>query len=175
MTCWRLEFKRFACNSTKDSLAIIAETAKRIDRYSFLEQHKYEMLNMMTTILILTATCALPISLILIGWTSRAPTRDRGPSRHALRRAIVGQTFVFGVVYFGVLLWGIGTVNAQGTPAAAPDSSSGQVTSGSRGLSVGDGLGMLAVALATSVSVLGASYAVAVVGVSRFRSYRRET
>ncbi len=118
---------------------------------------------LMTTILIVVSIIALPVSLLIVSWLSRKPPRDADSRRRSLRRAIVGHAIVFAVVYCGVMLWAADSTYGQHGKSAeqgAPQA----VASSADGLSVGDGLGMLGVALATGLSVLGAGYAVAVVG-----------
>ena len=118
----------------------------------------------MITILILTALCALPATLLLVGWASRPSSRDDGSPRRKLRLTIVAHAVVFGTVCFGVLFWAADTAFGSEPEPANMASANDQVAATTKGLSVGDGLGMLSVALATGFSVLGASYAVAVVG-----------
>ncbi len=119
---------------------------------------------MMTVILILIALCALPATLLLVGWASRPSSRDGCSPRRKLRLAVVTHVVAFGAVYFGVLFWAADTALGSEPKAANTASANNQVASAENGLSVGDGLGMLSVALATGFSVPGASYAVAVVG-----------
>lgn len=114
----------------------------------------------MSTILILSCLAALPLSLILVGWSSRASQRDATSSRRVLHRAIVSHVVAFSAVFVGVLFWAAGSV--YGDQAKTADKEIAKVARS--GLTVGDGLGMLSVALATGLSVLGAAYAVGIVG-----------
>lgn len=119
---------------------------------------------MMTAILILIALCALPATLLLVGWASRPSAGDDGSPRRKLWRAIVTHAVAFGTVYFGVLFWAADTAFGNEPEPANTASANDQVAVAEKGLSVGEGLGMLGVALATGLSVLGAGYAVAVIG-----------
>jgi V/A-type H+-transporting ATPase subunit K len=117
----------------------------------------------MITIVILAVALGLPITLAVVGWAARTHAGNRPPSPRLLQRAIVGHLLFFGLVYVTLLAWAIGT--AQARESAAPTSSvPEEVLPRARGLSVGDGLALIGVALATGLSVLGAGYAVAVVG-----------
>lgn len=116
-----------------------------------------------TTLLILATIGALPISLIVVGGASVQSRHDAGSSRRALRRAIVGHVLVFSAIYAGVILWAIDSVYGQ-QAKTGDNAVATEVAAVGGGLSVGDGLGMLGVALATGLSVLGAAYAVAIVG-----------
>ncbi len=100
---------------------------------------------------------ALIGSLLLVGRLA-SPSAEV-PSR--FRRTVGVHLMMFSVVYFIVLGWGVSKARANTQPAASP-------AEGARagGLTVGDGLAMLGVALATAISVVGASYAVGVVGSS---------
>ena len=109
----------------------------------------------MTTILIIFATCVLPLTLALVGWASSRTASDKS-SPKTLKRAIAAQVLVFGVLYFGLSFW------AWAAYAAPPQDTAAEAVR--VGLSLGDGLGMLGVALATGLSVLGAGYAVGLVG-----------
>lgn len=113
----------------------------------------------MTTFLILAVTLGVPVSLALVGWYARA--RAAGPPADRFRRGIVWHLVVFAVVYFALLFWACDAAAAPPSPTSPTEELAPAVR---KQLSVGDGLGLLAVALATGVSVLGASYAVAVVG-----------
>jgi V/A-type H+-transporting ATPase subunit K len=117
----------------------------------------------MTMITILLAvTCLLPISLVLLGLLDRPRKGDPAPARPRLRRTVGGHLVLFASVYLLTLCWAAGKVWAAAPPDAGGPA---EVERSARaGLTLGDGLGMLAVALATAVSVVGASYAVAVVG-----------
>jgi V/A-type H+-transporting ATPase subunit K len=118
----------------------------------------------MPMIPILLVASLLPLTLILVGCLSHRRVRAGDSTRRKLRRAIVGQTLIFCVIYFGALFWGARLVMAQNEEAAGSHPTAEQAQARSDDLSVGEGLGMLAVALATGLSVLGAGYAVAVVG-----------
>ena len=119
---------------------------------------------MMTTILILIAICALPATLLLVGWASQPSARHNNSPQRRLRRTMLAHAGVFGAIYFGVLFLAANTALGSEPEPANTASANDQVAATTKGLSVGDGLGMLSVALATGFSVLGASYAVAVVG-----------
>ena len=114
----------------------------------------------MTTLLILAVTAGVPLSLALVGWAARA-SPDAATPRTRLRRSIVAHLLLFAVVYVALLGWACNTALAQ-EPAAPP---AGQPQAAEpKHLSVGDGLALIGVALATGLSVLGAGYAVGVVG-----------
>jgi V/A-type H+-transporting ATPase subunit K len=75
------------------------------------------------------------------------------------------QLPALGLVYALALARASSTVRADTPPVAARPPAESQAARGG-GLTVGDGLAMLGIALATAVSVLGTGYAVAVVGAS---------
>ncbi|HJN46827.1 MAG: ATP synthase subunit C [Vicinamibacterales bacterium] len=113
----------------------------------------------MTTTLLLATTVMLPATLILVGWAGRAWFGRRGPTRPQLRQAIAVHLLVFCVAYCGVLFLAFDSLQAQ---EQAGDTLAVDAAGGN--LSLGDGLGMVGVALSTGLSVLGAGYAVGVVG-----------
>ena len=118
----------------------------------------------MPIILILIVTSSLPLTLMLFGWLSHRAVRAGHSSNRVLRRAIVSHTIIFCVIYFSALIWGASSVMAQNEKIADSHLAAEQTTALPHDLSVGQGLGMLGVALATGLSVLGAGNAVAVVG-----------
>lgn len=119
---------------------------------------------MFPIIMITIVTCTLLVSLRSVARASQPDVGDARQSRRTLQQAIVKHAIAFGAVYLALLVWGAGSLLAQTPHPAEADDSAEAGAAPPRGLSVGDGLGMLGIALATSVSVLGASYAVAVVG-----------
>jgi len=118
----------------------------------------------MTTLVLLSIAMGLPITLAVVSWAAQAAARNRPPSPRLLQRALVGHILFFGIVYATLLVWAIGTVHAREPAAAAPTAPGEEARSRAQGLSIGDGLALIGVALATGLSVLGAGYAVAVVG-----------
>ncbi len=108
--------------------------------------------------LLLTATVLLPATLALAGWAARGRFGRRGPARRRLRQAVALHLLVFCVVFGGVVFIAFDSVAAQPSTDAAVDDTLLSA------LSVGDGLALLGVALATGLSVLGAGQAVGVVG-----------
>jgi V/A-type H+-transporting ATPase subunit K len=115
---------------------------------------------MNTVFPLILVTLALPLSLAVAGWKGRAAASGGGP--RGARHWIGGQVLVFAVVYLVALGWAVGGARGADAPAAGetPAAAAGRTS----GLSVGDGLAVLGIALATAVSVLGAGYAVGVVG-----------
>jgi V/A-type H+-transporting ATPase subunit K len=83
----------------------------------------------------------------------------REPTRLRFRQAIAVHLLVFCVAYAGVLYLAFDSLQAQ----AQVGDTSAEDAAGGR-LSLGDGIGMIGAALATGLSVLGAGYAVGVVG-----------
>jgi V/A-type H+-transporting ATPase subunit K len=118
----------------------------------------------MPIILILIVAGSLPLTLMLVGYLSHRGVRAGNPTHRTLRRAIVGHTLIFCIVYVGALFWGASLVMANDQEPLGAHPTAGPATARSDALSVGEGLGMLGVALATGLSVLGAGYAVGVVG-----------
>jgi V/A-type H+-transporting ATPase subunit K len=119
---------------------------------------------MITTWLAVTVVaCALPLTLCAASWLGKSSPGEGASRRHRWRRLVVGQVVVFAVVYLGMLGWAMNPARAEDPPApaqTAPETAARPAG----GLTVGDGLAMLGIALATGVSVLGAGYAVGVVG-----------
>ena len=116
----------------------------------------------MTTLLVLAVTLAVPITLGLVGWYARAAPDVPTPPAARFQRGIVGHLLVFAVVYLALLSWACGTATAK--DPAPPDAPYAEQPAAKKQLGVGEGMAFIAVALATGFSVLGASYAVAVVG-----------
>lgn len=115
----------------------------------------------MTTLLILAVTLGVPASLALAGWYARASTVAHADR---FRRAIGGHLLVFAAVYFALLFWTCDVALAKGPDPTPTSPAAEQAPAARTPLSVGDGLALIGVALATGLSVLGAGYAVAVVG-----------
>jgi V/A-type H+-transporting ATPase subunit K len=122
-----------------------------------------ERFHTMTTVLLLASVVALPLSLILAGCASCHSRCDRRAAAGRFRCAVGGHAAVFLVVYCAVVYWAVDSAWAQG-PEPAPGEADQAAATATGGIGVGDGLGLLSVALATGLSVLGAGYAVAVVG-----------
>jgi V/A-type H+-transporting ATPase subunit K len=118
---------------------------------------------MTITVLLLASVIGLPLSLVLVGYALRDSRHDCSTAAGRFRRAVGGHVIVFLVVYGAVALWAAQSAWAQRPPSANEDADQAAGTA-TRGIGVGEGLGMLSVALATGLSVLGAGYAVAVVG-----------
>ena len=117
----------------------------------------------MTTFLILMVTFALPLTLVLAARFSRGATGVHAAPTRVLRRTIFLHLAMFGIVYLAALAWAVSTARADEQATSTQGvSSAGSATGGGR--TVGDGVAMLGVALATGLSVLGAGYAVGVVG-----------
>jgi V/A-type H+-transporting ATPase subunit K len=116
----------------------------------------------MTTLLILAVTLAVPASLALAGWHAR-PSAG-GPPADRFRRAVGWHLLVFAAVYFALLFWACDSARAKGPETTPASPAAEQPAPARQQLSVGDGLALIGVALATGLSVLGAGYAVAVVG-----------
>lgn len=115
-----------------------------------------------TLIAVISIIFVLPMSLIIVGLASGGFRCDSRSARRTLRRAIVGQALVFLVTYGSLLFWAADAAYGQQHPQVDAAELASH-TNASGGLGVGDGLGMLGVALATGLSVLGAGYAVGVV------------
>jgi V/A-type H+-transporting ATPase subunit K len=114
----------------------------------------------MSTVLIAAAALSIPVGLTVAIWAARC----RSASVERLRHALLGQLVLFGMTYLTLLLSSINTTLAdEPLPPNAP-ATTRDPAPGSSQLSVGDGLALIGVALATGLSVLGAGYAVAVVG-----------
>src|SRR5581483_2990361 len=85
-----------------------------------------------------------------------------GPqARSKLRRLVSAHLLTFAVAYALALGWAVNTAYAQPPAHGAAVEGAARLTGG---MSVGDGLAILGIALATAISVLGAGYAVAIVG-----------
>lgn len=96
----------------------------------------------------------LPVALGLsLAWLARCLDRQRAAS------GIRYHSLVFLAIYVVVLMWAGHRAHAR-----EPAVSEGTPTPSRGPLGVGEGLGLLGAALATGLSVLGAGYAVAVVG-----------
>lgn len=118
----------------------------------------------MTTITILAVvTAALPVSLVAAGLLGECSRQASTGTLSLWRRWVGGHLVLFAAIYLTTLGWAVNTSRAASPPATGEVGAETAPRSGG-GLSVGDGLAMLGIALATAVSVLGASYAVAVVG-----------
>lgn len=115
----------------------------------------------MATLLAVAAACVI-VSLGLISWVAKA--RSGVVSSRKLQRAVLGQVCVFGFVYVALLAYAVSQAWAKEPAEPAEPAPARQAPPQGGGLSVGDGIAMLGVALATGLAVLGASYAVAVVG-----------
>lgn len=115
----------------------------------------------MTSILLLMATLLLPATLALSAWMARMRLGQPEPARRKLRPAIAVHLLIFCAAY-GVLLFLAfdSLVAQQPTDTSAVDTA---VAAGQT-VGVGEGLGLIGAALATGLSVLGAGYAVGVVG-----------
>lgn len=118
---------------------------------------------MSSTILILVSVVALGVSLIVLWWVCQKAPRDAESRPRALRRALFGQAIAFLAIYVGVTSCAIDLVYGQQKKSVNEEAVTNQ-ESARGGLGLGDGLGLLGVALATGLSVVGAGYAVAVVG-----------
>jgi V/A-type H+-transporting ATPase subunit K len=118
----------------------------------------------MTPIIISAIITGLPVSLVLVGWAARRG--DRGGDPRRLRRAIVGHLVFFAIAFSALLTCAVEAARANEPPSGP----SAEAAPNSRGLSTGDGLALIGVALATGLSVLGAGYAVAVVGAAALGS-----
>src|SRR5262245_50117351 len=117
---------------------------------------------MTTLVILLAAALGVPATLALVGRAARA---QAGEPRSRLLRAVVGHLLLFAVVYVGLLGWACNTALAKEGAAPAPHAAEQPpAATEAKHLSVGDGLALIGVALATGLSVLGAGYAVAVVG-----------
>lgn len=118
----------------------------------------------MTTITILAVvTAAVPVTLVVAGLVGECIRQASSETPSRWRRWVGGHLVLFAAIYLTTLGWAVN--NARGaTPPATGEAVAETSPRPSGGLSIGDGLAMLGIAVATAVSVLGASYAVAVVG-----------
>lgn len=117
---------------------------------------------------ILTVTLALPLTLALAAWWARGAGPHPAVRRRKLRRVVRIQVLAFGLIYAAAFAAAVAVASADepaphGTGGGQAAAAAG-VASRGEGRSVGDGLAMLGVAVATGLAVLGAGFAVGPVG-----------
>jgi V/A-type H+-transporting ATPase subunit K len=108
---------------------------------------------------------SVPVLLILLllggARLVRAAGHDLATARRRFRQFVRGQVAVFSCVYIAVVLWMLVTAHAQ-VAGAQPQANVAAATVA--GLSIGDGIAFLGIAVATGLAVIGAGHAVGVVG-----------
>jgi V/A-type H+-transporting ATPase subunit K len=110
---------------------------------------------------ILAALSVLPPGLVAAGWWIERRPRSRCPSARAQRWVLGGQLVVFGALFLGIVA---GTVRVAHAQRARSVAASPEEASRPREVSTGAGLALLGAAVATGLSVVGAGYAVGVIG-----------
>lgn len=113
----------------------------------------------MILLLIALLVITLPVTLTIAAWAPRLSRKK--PSPAILRGVAVSQILVFGFACLAVLTFGVST--AHGAQPGDREADRGEAQQAS-GMTNGDGLAMVGVALATGLSVAGAGYAVGIVG-----------
>jgi V/A-type H+/Na+-transporting ATPase subunit K len=112
--------------------------------------------------LLLVSGPALLILLLLWGARLvRGSNHHSATARRRFRQLVCGQMVIFSLVYIAALWWTLIAPHAQGAGAQPP---AGPAAAAAASLSIGDGIALLGVAVATGLAVMGAGQAVGIVG-----------